>query len=575
MATATDIATPADETTGARGRRLLAPIAAFCVPILAIVLAWPVADISFNDDWSYAWTAKQLAETGRFHYSGFAEPMIGIQAIWGAAAIRLFGFSFNVLRFSMLPWAGATSLLCYMLARRFGLTRERALLAALCVMLSPLALPLCATFMTDVPALCLMLACVYFAERSIAMTCAWRALVLLAIATVFGLLAGTIRQVMWLAPMVSIVWAMARRGDRSFSRMLQWAMLIVAGIACAYLMHWLGQQPYVPDPPGFHVRPETLARTFPQNALRYALTALAALLPLSMWLFVALPTRWTIKAFVIVISAIGFAAYWHIAIRPEVFPWMGNVMTEFGVLAPWTVMLGAAPIVIPAPVRFIVAVLNIATLLLLLVNAKPRWLRLARSPAVVVSVGYLVVIIWRVSLNLPMDRYAIPILPVLAIGIVSLGYRASHRHIVFVWACIAAMAVYSIVVTHDAFAQRRAIVRATETMLSDSVARRNISGGLEFDAWTQLNFGRYINTPGLNRPDGAFRVRAKRFYGTGLEYYYGTFLPSVEPRYFIFLSPQRGLVDSKYPRVPYHCWMPPHERSLVIQTGELMSERPE
>ncbi len=75
--------------------------------------------------------------------------------------IKIFGFSFTVVRFSMLPIAMVTVYLFHQILRRFGINPGNAVLGALTLALSPMFLPLAASFMTDVPGLLVILIWVY------------------------------------------------------------------------------------------------------------------------------------------------------------------------------------------------------------------------------------------------------------------------------------------------------------------------------------------------------------------------------------------------------------------------------
>src|SRR4051812_18592736 len=79
------------------------PLACCAVTLLCVLLAQPYAGTGFNDDWSYSRVALELAQTGRVHYNGWGPAMQLFQAAWGAAWIRLFGFSFDLLRIITIP----------------------------------------------------------------------------------------------------------------------------------------------------------------------------------------------------------------------------------------------------------------------------------------------------------------------------------------------------------------------------------------------------------------------------------------------------------------------------------------
>ena len=230
------------------------------VPLAAILVAWPFAEGGYIDDFSYIHMAKTLAETGRFAYNGWPTAMLGIQVWWGAAWIWLFGFSFTIVRLSVLPLALGAVVLVYLLGRRASLSPYDSLFAALLTALSTLFLPLAPTFMSDIPAFFFLLAGLYgFVRAADAIeqvpargthVVAWQALAWLAIGTLCGVLGGTIRQPVWFAPIASAaVLCRWRSGglSRSDRRGFRLASLLCGVIGVAALIagtRWFSQQPY-------------------------------------------------------------------------------------------------------------------------------------------------------------------------------------------------------------------------------------------------------------------------------------------------------------------------------------------
>jgi hypothetical protein len=54
--------------------------------------------MGINDDFSYIRTAQTFAQTGHFVYNGWATAMLGWQVPAAALLIKVFGFSFSVVR---------------------------------------------------------------------------------------------------------------------------------------------------------------------------------------------------------------------------------------------------------------------------------------------------------------------------------------------------------------------------------------------------------------------------------------------------------------------------------------------
>src|SRR5437763_11336272 len=57
-----------------------------CAFIVAacVLLTYPVAEMGFQDDWSYIRTAQEFARTGHFVYNGWATAMLGWIIPWSA-----------------------------------------------------------------------------------------------------------------------------------------------------------------------------------------------------------------------------------------------------------------------------------------------------------------------------------------------------------------------------------------------------------------------------------------------------------------------------------------------------------
>jgi hypothetical protein len=227
------------------------------IALASIALTAPVAESGVVDDWSYARTALDLARTGHLVYNGWAAAMVGAQAYWGALFIRLFGFSFLVLRLSVAPLAAASAALLYVLHRRASLPPGLAIFGALTVVLSPISIPNAASFMTDIPALFLLLVSVYgyvrVAEtldtRRTGAGAAWQrqlwGWLLLGLSA--GLLGGTVRQVVWFVPLFGSGLLLLRSWLLHQARIAA-VPLAVSGMAALTgmlrCMAWLQDQPY-------------------------------------------------------------------------------------------------------------------------------------------------------------------------------------------------------------------------------------------------------------------------------------------------------------------------------------------
>ncbi|MEI9981306.1 MAG: glycosyltransferase family 39 protein [Edaphobacter sp.] len=114
-----------------------------------------------SDDLSYARTAQLFADTGHFIYNGWATAMLGWQIVWGALFIKLFGFSFLVLRASTILLAIASAVLLHRILLRFGIEPRNAAFGTLIVILCPQFLAETVSFMTDIPGVLCIFVCIY------------------------------------------------------------------------------------------------------------------------------------------------------------------------------------------------------------------------------------------------------------------------------------------------------------------------------------------------------------------------------------------------------------------------------
>lgn len=131
--------------------------------LLTLTIVPPRGDFPLNDDFMYAKVVKHLMETGEYQPTPYADPTFILQAYWGAAFVKLLGFSFETLRISTLVLALVAVWAAHWAAREAGLTTRWAFLVALTLLVNPLFLNLSYTFMTDVPflALCILSGAAY------------------------------------------------------------------------------------------------------------------------------------------------------------------------------------------------------------------------------------------------------------------------------------------------------------------------------------------------------------------------------------------------------------------------------
>src|SRR5260370_42181625 len=113
-----------------QGRPVCNGLICACIVAAGVLLTYPVAEMGFQDDWSYIRTALEFARTGHFVYNGWATAMLGWIIPWSALFIKVFGFSFTIVRLSLLPVTMACIYLVNASLERFRISGRNAGLGA-------------------------------------------------------------------------------------------------------------------------------------------------------------------------------------------------------------------------------------------------------------------------------------------------------------------------------------------------------------------------------------------------------------------------------------------------------------
>ncbi len=552
-----------------------------CIVLLLLALAatMPVYEMGFEDDWSYSHIAMVFASTGHVEYDGFSAAMLLPQIVWSALFIKLFGFSFLIMRLSTIALGVALIPILYGLALESGLASSFALFTTLVTALSPLILPITASYMSDVPAFFFFTLCFYCAVRAwkadSAKTCiAWGGLT-----AVTGVLSGLDRQIYWVAPLVFLpvlAWAQRSKRVAMISLVVAW-LLAIAGIAFTLL--WFLQKPYI--------LVEHVLDQWKQGDLHHlifqslalmedlVLTAGMILLPVLI-AFVPASLRSVSRLRAILLLAGAIAAEFAIAVvRHHKLPTMGNILTEYGVQPTWPglVSIGTPALIMGAGFRHLLT----ATVILSFAGAslvlwKRRQAGLWNSPATpaailgcVFAAGWLPALVARSVGSEAYDRYLIAFLPLISIPLLRY-YQANvaSRVSVWSWLALALYSLYGVATTHDAFAVARARATAARSLEQAGVPRTQIDAGFEYDGWTQLETTGYVNSPLIEKPAGAYR----KVICTGppeVEPWYAKMTPAVHPRYFVVTSRVPALVDGAARPIDYTTWLPPARRQVLTE----------
>jgi hypothetical protein len=554
-----------------------------CVTAASVLASWPVAEMGFVDDWSYVKTAFVFARTGHLVYNGWATAMLGWAIPWAALFIKLFGFSFTAVRLSTLPLAMASVYLLHASLVRFGITARNATVGALTLGLSPLFLPLAASYMTDIAGLFCILLCLYLCQRALAAHSDRTTILWLTCAALTNIAGGTVRQIVWLGALVmvpSTAWVLRKRSGVIRAASLLWIGSALSVFAC---IRWFERQPYA-LPEKIIQGPVTGAML--GHMLAELLKALLCLALITFPILIAwLPiqrslSRSALTRIACILAAMGATSIVlgnRGSLDHRVMPWLGHVIGTLSIFSSTGEMLGSRPVTLTLPMRVGLSLVVIAASLTLVEQmlTKP-WRRkslnaVSLHEALFVlgpfSISYVVFLLPRALYSFIYDRYLLGLMPFAIILLLLLHQRwIAVRLPAVTVATLSLFALYAIAGTHDWFALNRARVTAVAQIRASGVPVTSVQGGFDYDGWTQVEAAGYINDARLRNPANAYQVNLsplqlpERCRLDFVEY-----TPAIHPEYFVVFEPMTCLAWSKYPPVRYRTWLPPFHREVYIQ----------
>jgi hypothetical protein len=547
---------------------------------ICVVTSKPFAEIGIEDDWSYIRSAQVLADTGHFVYNGWATAMLGWQLYLGALAIKLFGFSFLASRLSVLFIAMAAAYLLHRIFTRLGITAYNATIGTLVLMVSPLAMPLAITFHTDIPGLFCTLVALYACLRALKDHDDKRVIAWLALATVAGDLGGTARQIAWLASLVmvpSAVWLMRRRRPVFVAGVLLW---ISALCFVLWALHWFLAQPYsVPEKVlGLVITRPLLLHTL-RSLVVAALGTPLFLLPILLGYLPRFPYRnlravLAVTIGLLLVIFVGFLRFRHHTLALWLQPVTGNFVSARG-LVDASAMLGTRPVVMHTRSRILLTLLCwLGTLVFCASTAwgdgsgwkrnggapfSPRELLTLLGPF---TLAYIALLLPRAASAYILDRYLLPLLVVFGFALIYLYQGQSGRKLP--WISVAATLVFmlaGVAGLHDLFAMERARLKAIAEIQALGTPRDHISGGFEYDSWTQVEQVGFMTDPRIVNPPG---IHPGAPSGSTCENDTEYLTPVVQPDYLLSFDPTACRRMSDLAPVVFRTWLAPYSTTIYI-----------
>ena len=553
-----------------------------CIVAACVLLTYPVAEMGFQDDWSYVRTALDFARTGHFIYNGWATAMLGWIIPWSALFIKIFGFSFTLVRFSMLPVTMACVYLFHANLVRFGIRDRNAVLGALTLGLSPVFLPMAAGYMTDVAGLFVIVLCLYLCQRAVAAHNDRAAVLWLCCAAATNVAGGTVRQISWLGALVmvpSTAWLLRRRRGVLATGISLWILSIAGVLAC---LHWWNSQPYsVPE----HILQGPVTAHMVHHLVGIFIKSFLCLLLLLYPILVAwIPAARefnraaAIRVGVAILALVVFL--WKVRTPDDwLVPWLTHViqslMRESGEFpgvteTPWSLSVRVAISVLVVASALIVGEVIYPTLRRKSKNGSVLRLVMRRDLLWLLgpfSVSYIVMLLPRGLYALLYDRYLLGLMPLGIIFLIRLYQQVIGANLPAIsFVMLGAFGFFSVAGTHDWFAANRARIVAVEEVRATGVPKTAIQGAFEYDGWTQIEEAGFVNEERIEVPAGAFHKNMRMYrLPERCWHFFGWYAPAIDPKYLVVSSPSPCFADSSFPPVIFRTWLPPFRRTIYVQ----------
>lgn len=216
---------------------------------LAIVVVDPRGEFMVNDDWCFVKALQQLFSHGRLESTGWGPsgapggPSILIHLLWGHLFAYLGGFSLTILRISVLVAGilGSVALLAVLSAG--SPSRKEALWGTVTLVLSPLFLSQCFTFMSDITFAALVSFSLWFLFLAVRTGRTW----VLVTALVFALASVLTRQIGVVLPLAFLVVCVLHPLGKTLGR-IRMTLLVIGIVVVPWLCYeiflaWIGSTP--------------------------------------------------------------------------------------------------------------------------------------------------------------------------------------------------------------------------------------------------------------------------------------------------------------------------------------------
>ena len=504
----------------------------------------PQGGFALNDDWVHTDTILHWVQTGNFRLMPFAGPTFYVPILYGAALTKIFGFSFTLLRESTLVLTFFLLFTFYFLLNKFSNKPTLAFIGTLLLWTNPIFYNLSFTFMADIPALLFLILAIYFYfvgfEKNKNNYLFW--------GTIFGLFSAFTRQTGILIVVAGFLYLISKNS---------WSRLFFSkrGPSAAHPQQEknnLRMNFYAKDILLSFLLPLAIAgaiytwlniyQLLPQNTVSHAIERIWRLLGhIKWWLFyipmylglftLPLTLGWFAKQrknwkdvkfwlifFIITDLTIAVRQIWHLQ-----FPYIGNLLSYYGLGPMKSVLTGNLTPLFPSWVWGIITILAAFGLSLIAYLLLFHRQHKKTEPTGFI---YLFAILYSISLLIfeSFDRYLLPLLLVLIIALLQ-----NIKHVKFSYLTalilISILVLFSLTQTKFYLAWNEARWNLAGYATTLETDKTKIDAGYEWDGWH--NYWATLANEKLEFTDQEIQTRA---------WWQRRFFPAAKPEYIVSFS---------------------------------------
>lgn len=287
----------------------------------------PIGEFALNDDWVHTEIAKHWVDTGEFRMNPFAGPTFYVPILYSAGLIKLFGFSFTILRISTLLLTLATLVIFYKLLTDISQKPKLAFFLTLALWFNPIFYNSTFTFMTEIPALFFIVSGIYAYHKGFSQAKPWW----LFLGSMLSILGMFTRQTNILVMVAAGLYALTQLKQIKFWHLL-WSFGIPAILGLS-IYYWLSIHALLPPALESHYLKET--KKILEHAqwwLFYTLMYLGFFVsPIAAgWVVKNLKKIISPKFFIYPVAIIALALIIRYTNKFQ-FPYVLNIINEYGV----------------------------------------------------------------------------------------------------------------------------------------------------------------------------------------------------------------------------------------------------